>query len=83
MAEREESRNQRVALAAKATLRCACGSVGIITEEDVGNGCVACPGCDKKFCIECGNDWHEGHTHYPFSCFPFPFFSFLILIVLT
>ena len=60
MSEREESRNQRVALVAKATLRCACGSVGIITEEDVGNGCVACPGCDKKFCIECGNDWHEG-----------------------
>ena len=41
MAEREESRNERVALSAKAVLRCNCGrpgSVGTITEEDVGNG---------------------------------------------
>ena len=42
MEEREAGRNQRVALAAKAVLRCACGGVGIVLEEDIGNGLVSC-----------------------------------------
>mmetsp|Transcript_17079 Transcript_17079/g.37225 ORF Transcript_17079/g.37225 Transcript_17079/m.37225 type:complete len:401 (+) Transcript_17079:283-1485(+) len=57
---REESRNRRVALAAKAVLHCECGAVGIITEEDVGNGRVVCPGdgCGGRYCCKCGNDDH-------------------------
>jgi hypothetical protein len=40
MERREEQRNQRVAMAAKAALHCVCGAVAIITEEDMGNGTV-------------------------------------------
>lgn len=58
--DREQERNQKVALAAKSVLNCTCGAVGIVTEEDVGDGCIQCPGdgCDKQFCALCGNNWH-------------------------
>jgi hypothetical protein len=57
---RENSRDRRVALAAKAMLHCECGMVAIITEEDMGNGRIECPGdgCGKRFCAKCGNDDH-------------------------
>ena len=57
---RETSRDRRVALAAKAVLHCECGQVAIITEDDVGNGRVTCPGnnCGKRYCCKCGNDDH-------------------------
>lgn len=57
---RETSRDRRVCLAAKAVLHCECGAVAIITEEDVGNGRVACPGegCGKRYCCKCGNNDH-------------------------
>ena len=57
---REDSRNRRVALAAKAMLHCECGTVAIITEEDMGDGRIACPGkgCGRRFCAKCGNDDH-------------------------
>ena len=57
---RETSRDRRVALAAKAVLHCECGAVAIITEEDIGNGRVTCPGegCGKRYCCKCGNDDH-------------------------
>ena len=57
---RENSRDRRVALAAKAVLHCECGVVAIITEEDMGNGRVTCPGndCNKRYCCKCGNDDH-------------------------
>ena len=57
---RETARDRRVALAAKAVLHCECGAVAIITEEDVGNGRVTCPGegCGKRYCCKCGNDDH-------------------------
>jgi len=58
--ERETDRNQRVALAAKAVLNCACGTVGIVTDDDVGNGCISCPGCSARYCVNCGNEWHPG-----------------------
>jgi hypothetical protein len=67
--EREEDRNSKVALAAKAVLSCLCGAVGII--EDDGSykstRSVACPGkdCSLVFCIDCGNEWHEGKNCPP------------------
>jgi hypothetical protein len=45
--EREAQRNTNVALATgdvKAVLRCLCGSVGVVTAKDVGDGQVVCPG---------------------------------------
>ena len=48
MEEREAARNQRVALAAKAVLRCVCGEVGVVMEEDIGNGIVSCPFASLK-----------------------------------
>ena len=60
MKDRETERNTKVALAAKAVLKCTCGSVGIVTESDVGDGCISCPGsdCSLQFCALCGNKWH-------------------------
>ena len=60
---RETNRDRRVALAAKAVLHCECGAVGIITENDIGNGRISCPnnphnGCNKIYCCKCGNDDH-------------------------
>jgi hypothetical protein len=60
---RETNRDRRVALAAKAVLHCECGAVGIITENDIGNGRIICPnnphnGCNKIYCCKCGNDDH-------------------------
>ena len=46
----------RVALAAKAVLRCKCGAVGIVIKEEVGNGCISCPGCDARYCVDCTVD---------------------------
>ena len=60
MEEREEERNRRVALAAKAVLKCPCGAVGVVLEEDMGNGTVSCPGCKTVYCALCGNDAHPG-----------------------
>jgi hypothetical protein len=67
--EREEDRNSKVALAAKAVLSCLCGAVGVI-EDDGGHmftRSVACPGkdCSLVFCIDCGNEWHEGKACPP------------------
>lgn len=47
---REDSRDRRVALAAKAILHCECGVVAIVTDEDLGDGRVVCPGsqCGKR-----------------------------------
>lgn len=58
---REESRDRRVAMAAKAMLHCECGVVAVITEEDMGDGRITCPGegCGKRFCAKCGNDDHS------------------------
>jgi hypothetical protein len=61
---RETNRDRRVALAAKAVLHCECGAVGIITENDIGNGRIICPnnphnGCNKVYCCKCGNDDHR------------------------
>lgn len=58
--QRETRRDRRVALAAKAVLHCACGAVAVITDEDVGNGRIACPGpdCGRRYCCKCGNDDH-------------------------
>lgn len=61
---RETSRDRRVALAAKAVLHCICGAVGIVTDELIGNGRIACPGCDRRYCAKCGNDDH-GHSTCP------------------
>ena len=57
---REDSRDRRVALAAKAMLHCECGIVAIVTDEDMGDGRIACPGkeCGRRFCAKCGNDDH-------------------------
>jgi hypothetical protein len=57
---REECRDRRVAMAAKAMLHCECGVVAIVTEEDMGDGRIACPGsgCGRRFCAKCGNDDH-------------------------
>jgi hypothetical protein len=59
---RETNRDRRVALAAKAVLHCECGAVGIITENDIGNGRIICPNnphsCNKVYCCKCGNDDH-------------------------
>ncbi|CAB9508959.1 Probable E3 ubiquitin-protein ligase [Seminavis robusta] len=67
MEDRENERNKRVALAAKAVLRCPCGGVGIVTEEDVGDGCITCPGseCGLQYCALCGNHWHPDTTCPP------------------
>lgn len=58
MGEREAARNRRVALAAKAVLRCVCGTVGVVLEEDLNDGGITCPGCSTKYCAKCGNDAH-------------------------
>lgn len=60
MEARETERNTKVALAAKAVLKCTCGSIGIVTDTDVGDGCITCPGsdCSIQFCALCGNKWH-------------------------
>jgi hypothetical protein len=60
MEERETERNTKVALAAKAVLNCTCGMVAIVTEEEIGDGCITCPGtdCGLQFCALCGNKWH-------------------------
>jgi len=57
---REDSRDRRVAMAAKAMLHCECGVVAIVTEEDMGDGRIACPGsgCGRRFCAKCGNEDH-------------------------
>lgn len=57
---RESSRDRRVALAGKAVLHCECGAVGIVTESDIGNGRVLCPGetCGRCYCCKCGNYDH-------------------------
>ena len=30
------------------------------TNHVQGNGCIVCPGagCDLRFCVDCGNEWH-------------------------
>ena len=53
--DRQASRDRRVALAAKAVLHCVCGTVGILTDNV---GVVACPGCHRRYCYQCGNDAH-------------------------
>ena len=60
MKDRETERNTKVALAAKAVLKCTCGSVGIVPESDVGDGCITCPGsdCSLSYCAFCGQKWH-------------------------
>jgi len=57
---REDSRDRRVAMAAKAMLHCECGVVAIVKEEDMGDGRIACPGsgCGRRFCAKCGNEDH-------------------------
>jgi ariadne-1 len=66
MAERENARNQKVALAAKAVLRCACGTVGVVLEEDMSaDGRITCPGCSHSYCAKCGNDAHPGECPPP------------------
>ena len=57
---REDSRDRRVAMCAKAMLHCECGVVAIITKEDMGDGRIACPGsgCGRRFCAKCGNEDH-------------------------
>ncbi|KAL9186727.1 hypothetical protein ACHAXT_005965 [Thalassiosira profunda] len=57
---REDSRDRRVAMAAKAMLHCECGMVAVVTEEDMGDGRVACPGedCGRRYCAKCGNADH-------------------------
>eukprot|EP00956_Cyclotella_meneghiniana_P025600 scaffold53671_cov65-Cyclotella_meneghiniana.AAC.1 len=64
---REDSRDRRVALAAKAILHCECGVVAIVTDEDLGDGRVVCPGskCGKHYCAKCGN-----YDHGKESCPP-------------
>ena len=67
--QRERKRDVKVMLHAsvKATLRCVCGAVGVVTDDAVGNGIVECPGpqCGKKYCVECGNDAHAGSSCPP------------------
>jgi len=60
MDDREEARNHRVCLAAKAVLSCKCGVVAVI--DDVSNKLVTCPGagCGLQYCVECANAWHSG-----------------------
>jgi hypothetical protein len=60
MNDREEARNKRVCLAAKAVLHCKCGVVAVI--EEVGNKLVTCPGvaCGLQYCVECASVWHSG-----------------------
>jgi len=57
---REDSRDRSVAMAAKAMLHCECGVVAIVTEEDMGDGRIACPGsgCGRRYCAKCGNEDH-------------------------
>jgi hypothetical protein len=57
---REESRDRRVALAAKAILHSECGLLAIVTEDDLGDGHITCPGdgCNQRFCAKCGNEDH-------------------------
>lgn len=64
---REDSRDRRVALAAKAILHCECGVVAIVTEEDLGNGRIVCPGngCGRRFCAKCGNVDHGNESCPP------------------
>jgi hypothetical protein len=64
---RETSRDRRVALAAKAVLHCICGAVGIVTDELIGNGRIACPGCPRRYCAKCGNEDHGDSTCPPSS----------------
>jgi hypothetical protein len=60
MQDRETDRNTRVALAAKAVLKCPCGAIGIVSDKDIGDGCIPCPGsgCGLQYCALCGNKWH-------------------------
>jgi len=63
MEEREGEASLQSALGATAkVLRCVCGAVGAVSEADIGDGVVACPGadCGRKFCAKCGN---EAHVH--------------------
>ena len=57
---REDSRDRRVAMSAKAMLHCECGVVAIVTDEDMGDGRITCPGigCGRRFCAKCGNEDH-------------------------
>ena len=59
MEEREADKSMRVALGgAAAVLRCPCGAVGAVSDADVGDGQVACPGCAARYCVTCGNAAH-------------------------
>ena len=60
MKDREDEINTKVALAAKSVLKCTCGAVAIVMEDDIGDGCITCPGpdCTLQFCAKCGNFWH-------------------------
>jgi len=60
MEDRETERNTKVALAAKAVLKCPCGAIAVVPEKDVGDGRVTCPGldCGIQYCALCGNKWH-------------------------
>jgi len=57
---REDSRDRRVAMAAKAMLHCECGVVAVVADEDMGDGRIVCPGsgCGRRFCAKCGNEDH-------------------------
>ncbi len=61
MEERERDKSLRQVLGgAAAVLRCPCGTVGAVSHEDVGDGRVACPGCQTAYCVRCGMAAHEG-----------------------
>jgi len=60
MDEREREASLRAALGATAAiLRCVCGAVGAVSESDLGDGVVSCPGvCGRSYCAKCGNAAH-------------------------
>lgn len=62
MTERAESASRSAAIrqGVKATLSCKCGTHGVVLDDDVGDGNVRCPGCSTYYCIECGNESHDG-----------------------
>ena len=60
--EKEDERSIRVATGGASAKKIFCTTcnevVGVVMLEDVGDGHVVCPKCDKKHCGRCGNESH-------------------------
>ncbi|KAL7580244.1 hypothetical protein ACA910_012982 [Epithemia clementina (nom. ined.)] len=66
IAEREEEVNIRVALASKTVLDCKCGTIRIVEKEtEHCSKRISCPGCPLEFCLECGEEYHNGQGCQP------------------